>query len=1127
LYTVEIKCSPPSGVENDKNKNDKPRKKQVTFCDLVTMGETYSNYNRKTNISGNQENKNIKVWFEGQTRRNTHLNKKVYKNKRFWRTCYYVSSSPIIKDVNSYLIPRGPQQNPLTGCAKINSDYLQFKAKIIINYEDVKNCYESLPYNNDIAVSTIETIKSTLTQFYIFLDQSKENPQPGFTFTKQDIIAELDALLQKSYTSDFQFFTDLQNLVSPLKDGHLSIRSECYSIFAFDQKLSLYSSVKQDGTQVKNHMMNEANPTNIDCEVTQIDNQPALQFIIDYATTEINGSKDLGVRFNLALASLSLLNAKAAPAISSEQFTRRFGLPKNANYTYTLQCSNATDPTAPVITKTITRSWVVKASKLDLDSGGLNDTKTFFETFCLKDPKLVNVPKSPSFIEELEPSMDDLYEIDLMFDQKVTQGVLIFDAAVLKFYLLPNNIGVAVIGRFSPLDKKFARFFIALLSPDSKVYGYPVDMKLTELTLLAIKTAAAASNGSTSFDPRNYVDAKTLYELKTADDLIGNNFKTRGGVTSRYTNKFSASDSQILKEMLGNNTNPLPWKSTDYVILSNGFCGSSCANVAQILEELWNVTTVAVGGLYGTPLSYASFAGGQVTNLEAMLDDLQTLGITSANNKLVPKGFLTKTNIGFPYKEVYSYKGEGEIVMEYDFRPAKYRIYYDAESIRDPSKLWLQAVVSLSKKALQVGENLCSKADNLVKECKTDVENIEQLYPKLKFIWNELVVQLKNKEQELIMIVEELEHTLEQLRGKQVDSAIRENAILMENQAFIRDNNSSGGIGSIVLDVIGEKDNNNLDQKKRMTLYEYIDEHGVHELKTKTQDEQFFNSSKSILDEISTQLERLREMYESNTISLEESGVEFSYEKILEKDTDELPTILDDLQEGLQMIESTSEEVHIRNQIYQSSYEEALKLFSELEKFTTKMENLSNKMKELEEKPIKYEVISQDTKLPMLSSKTLTELNDQLINVKEEESLSLFKPGKHCKPRHPPSHRKSHRAYALFTNPPDVIKGALLFWETLENGTFVVGQFSEGFLKGEEEDYTFKIYQSSKEIFDLKPKNESFDKIFKVRSNNSTDSFLFNVNETLITSGDIVGSYLVIGKPGALLGKSKIHYLPL
>nr|CAG8505129.1 13919_t:CDS:2 [Entrophospora candida] len=155
------------------------------------------------------------------------------------------------------------------------------------------------------------------------------------------------------------------------------------------------------------------------------------------------------------------------------------------------------------------------------------------------------------------------------------------------------------------------------------------------------------------------------------------------------------------------------------------------------------------------------------------------------------------------------------------------------------------------------------------------------------------------------------------------------------------------------------------------------------------------------------------------------------------------------------------------------------------------------------------------------------QLNDQLINVKEEESLSLFKPGKHCKPRHPPSHRKSHRAYALFTNPPDVIKGALLFWETLENGTFIVGQFSEGFLKGEEEDYTFKIYQSSNEIFDLKPKNESFDKIFKVRSNNSTDSFLFNVNETLITSGDIVGSDLVIGKPGALLGKSKIHSLPL
>jgi len=55
----------------------------------------------------------------------------------------------------------------------------------------------------------------------------------------------------------------------------------------------------------------------------------------------------------------------------------------------------------------------------------------------------------------------------------------------------------------------------------------------------------------------------------------------------------------------------------------------------------------------------------------------------------------------------------------------------------------LIGLTSLSKKALQLGENLCSKADNLVKECKVDVENIEKICPKLKFLWGELEVQVQ------------------------------------------------------------------------------------------------------------------------------------------------------------------------------------------------------------------------------------------------------------------------------------------------------------------------------------------------------------------------------------------------
>ena len=55
----------------------------------------------------------------------------------------------------------------------------------------------------------------------------------------------------------------------------------------------------------------------------------------------------------------------------------------------------------------------------------------------------------------------------------------------------------------------------------------------------------------------------------------------------------------------------------------------------------------------------------------------------------------------------------------------------------------LIGLTSLSKKALQLGENLCSKADNLVKECKADIKNIEKVYPKLRFLWGELGVQVQ------------------------------------------------------------------------------------------------------------------------------------------------------------------------------------------------------------------------------------------------------------------------------------------------------------------------------------------------------------------------------------------------
>ncbi|GBC05122.1 hypothetical protein RclHR1_06040013 [Rhizophagus clarus] len=316
-------------------------------------------------------------------------------------------------------------------------------------------------------------------------------------------------------------------------------------------------------------------------------------------------------------------------------------------------------------------------------------------------------------------------------------------------------------------------------------------------------------------------------------------------------------------------------------------------------------------------------------------------------------------------------------------------------------------LTSFSKKTLQFGENLCSKADNCVKDCKVDVENIEKICPKLKFLWGELEAQVQsveklksfaekqneilqqfyaNKEQELTMLTNELENTLQNLRYKHVDISIRENAIALEKST--RENTPPGG-GDFI-----EKDYNNKVEEK-ITLYDYVEEQSVQELKDKTREEisaivNYHNNSLKLIEHIKNHLIQFNEMLETNTISFEESVIEFSRDKcdildketrsmaeilvalakhydqvaaalktcqsnterldisVLKEDTDYIPTIVADLQESLQKIESTCEEVRIRNHLYQVSYDDAVKLFMELEGFGTKMEGFVNTMKELE-----------------------------------------------------------------------------------------------------------------------------------------------------------------------------------
>ncbi|CAG8744392.1 16810_t:CDS:1, partial [Racocetra fulgida] len=142
-----------------------------------------------------------------------------------------------------------------------------------------------------------------------------------------------------------------------------------------------------------------------------------------------------------------------------------------------------------------------------------------------------------------------------------------------------------------------------------------------------------------------------------------------------------------------------------------------------------------------------------------------------------------------------------------------------------------------------------------------------------------------------------------------------------------------------------------------------------------------------------------------------------------------------------------------------------------------------------------------------------TLLLDEFISVSYKDKRPPHIPS----PR-PPRLPRSKRAYVKFNDPPDVTNGTMVFWETPSNKTIIVGQFSSGFSEGDEKKYTFKVYNETSELIDLKPKDETFDKLFKIRSDGATDAFLFVLDTPLVTGNhSVVGNYLVIGRPGSLL----------
>ncbi|CAG8815379.1 45459_t:CDS:2, partial [Gigaspora margarita] len=333
-----------------------------------------------------------------------------------------------------YLVPSESYFVPQSKTGEELKDGCTILAKHIASspsYDAVKACFEGIKYD---AKRMLDIVEGIMLNFYIFSDQAEEKPQKGFSFKPIDLKKKLNLLRNnKNFKSDFEFMMAIRNLIAQLKDAHTHLNIDCYNNFKFSQHLTLYSVVTSNNQQIMDDFLE---PSNSNCEVITINGKDALETIREFANEQVSGSRDLGVRFNQALVSLTMRFGEWFLAEGTNRFANRIDLPETPSINYTLLCSGEQ--------RHLVRKWDITFSGSSTD---FNDTNSYFDQNCL--PNQSQFEKNNTSVGLIPESTFNRTSTSQDNKQITTSQVKpIFNTKDAHFYLI-GDIGVAQITSIS------------------------------------------------------------------------------------------------------------------------------------------------------------------------------------------------------------------------------------------------------------------------------------------------------------------------------------------------------------------------------------------------------------------------------------------------------------------------------------------------------------------------------------------------------------------------------------------------------------------------------------------------------------------------------------------------------
>ncbi|KAF8952593.1 hypothetical protein CPC16_009726 [Podila verticillata] len=607
----------------------------------------------------------------------------------------------------------------------VDVDYCAQAAEIsengngIVSYAIAKGCYEQFPFNPRIRDDTIDSVKANLESFYVFYDISRSPPpMENSDLYPVDLTASLASLRNNTYSNDYSFHANLTHMISQLQDPHTSYKNMCYQQFLFIQPLSTYGVYENDRQQVKvATVLNKLDPQLVNSLV---------DFISEYARTK-SYSKDRGVRLNKAFTYLARdKTGSSFDSYSLGTFAQRTTIPVNPTIEYKIDCSAKLGPdfsngTSDPSIITLNLAW----SALDATMVPYTDGASYKQQFC-SDNSIQTVKKfvlDTASPDDFSTGMAHLHggrkKSRELYRGPYASFHLLGDGVTAVFRLgteSPNKLDAKHEGFYTNIDQGFAnmeavgakkliidlqnnaggiicwgRYVLQTLFPQTVDAPYIYNLRASRLAQ-ALAQATFTYDQAINSPYEGLVDPETGYEVDDDSWMIpGVPLPGRDGAFSKkVTDRYCP----VVEEIRGDESDAM-FKPQDIVILTNGFCGSTCAVLALQLHERYGVRTMAIGGHHGQSMTFTSFPGGAVqANNTQWVHRVRTLFATlpasmrtKALKSSVPNQLPANGQLAFTFREVMS-ASHPEQVSEYMRIPSEFRMDYTSARFWMPSILW-------------------------------------------------------------------------------------------------------------------------------------------------------------------------------------------------------------------------------------------------------------------------------------------------------------------------------------------------------------------------------------------------------------------------------------------------------